>query len=199
LRTKLDCPKTYDIYYQFKRYVLKIAYDEINGNSDISFEYKENKIKGKVTSLKFYIKSNKKIEQATPVFPTSEDEVSATLIEPEEETPIKKVVSIMSNSKITALEAKKIYDSSKRNLEIIKIVYDDGKNKDIPNFIGWMISMVKPGVYIEPKKNYAKGSFNDYEQREYDYDKLERKLLGWDEREIIETTGEESQQLDINY
>jgi hypothetical protein len=26
----------------------------------------------------------------------------------------------------------------------------------------------------------AKGSFNDYEQREYDFDDLEKKLLGWD-------------------
>lgn len=34
----------------------------------------------------------------------------------------------------------------------------------------------------EPKyaKNIKKGSFNDYEQRDYDFDDLERKLLGWD-------------------
>ena len=26
----------------------------------------------------------------------------------------------------------------------------------------------------------VKGGFNDYEQREYDFDDLEKKLLGWD-------------------
>lgn len=33
----------------------------------------------------------------------------------------------------------------------------------------------------EPKyvKNIKKGSFNDYEQRDYDFDDLEKKLLGW--------------------
>ena len=94
-------------------------------------------------------------------------------------------MAIMSDNKITVLEAKKIYDSSKKNFEIIKKVYDYGKNKEIPNFIGWMISMVKPGVYMEPKKNYVKGGFNNCEQRIYDgsdggmnFDELEKKLLG---------------------
>ncbi|MBN4049366.1 DnaD domain protein, partial [bacterium AH-315-N14] len=29
----------------------------------------------------------------------------------------------------------------------------------------------------------AKGSFNDYEQRAYDFDELEKKLLGWDKND----------------
>ncbi|HEY5588786.1 MAG TPA: replication initiation protein, partial [Candidatus Paceibacterota bacterium] len=144
--------------------------------------FEEIKTGRKVTSLKFYIHSNKSKEDKTiaPLVPMAENEVSATLTEMEEESPIKKIMAIMYDSNITAIEAKKIYDSSKNNFETIKKVYDYGKNKDIPNFIGWMISMVKPGVYIESKKNYAKGSFNDYEQRAYDFDALEKKLLGWD-------------------
>ena len=35
--------------------------------------------------------------------------------------------------------------------------------------------MVKPGEFIEPKKN-----FNNFTQIKYDFDDLERKLLGWD-------------------
>ena len=173
LRSKLECPKSYNVYYEFKRLALNPAYEEINGNSDIQFEYEEIKTKKKVTQLKFTIKKNK-----FPQLLAVKDEVAATVTEFEEETPIRKIIEIMSDSKITVLEAKKIYDSSKKDLQIIKKVYDDGKNKDIPNFIGWMISMVKPGTYIEPKKNYAKGVFNNYEQRTYDFDKLEDKLLG---------------------
>ena len=59
LRDELGCPKTYERYADFKRFVLKPAYEEINGDSDISFEVEEIKIKSKVTSLKFHIKSNK--------------------------------------------------------------------------------------------------------------------------------------------
>ena len=178
LRFKLECPKSYNRYADFRKHVLTPAFEEINGESDISFKYEELKTKRKVTGIKFYVKTNKpKISNKDSIkFPveTAEEEVSATLIESKEKNPIKKIMTIMSDSKITALEANKIYDSSKKNLEIIKKVYDDGKNKDIPNFTGWMISMVKPGVYIEPKKNYAKGSFNDYEQRAYDFDELEK-------------------------
>jgi plasmid replication initiation protein len=199
LRTKLNCPKSYNIFSNFRLYVLDPAFEEINDNSDISFKYEEIKNKGKITSIKFYIKSNKEDKTIAPLAPTAKNEVSATIEEPEKET--QKVMSIMSDSKITALEAKKIYDSSKKNIETIKKVYDDGKNKDIPNFIGWMISMVKPGVYIEPKKNYAKGAFNNYEQRKYDgsdgkmsIDEMEKKLLGWDNDELDEA-GKNFQQL----
>ena len=40
--------------------------------------------------------------------------------------------------------------------------------------------MVKPGEFIEPKKNTAKTKFNNFNERDYDYDELEKKLLGWD-------------------
>jgi len=186
LRKLLKVDNRYPLYADFKRRVIEQGQKELKKMSDINFEFEEIRLGRKITSLKIYIHTNKSIDKAKePTFlPTAENEVSATIEEPEKETPIKKVMSIMSDSKITALEAKKIYDSSKKNLETIKKVYDDGKNKDIPNFIGWMISMVKPGVYIEPKKNYAKGAFNNYEQRAYDgsdggmdFDELEKKLL----------------------
>ena len=43
-----------------------------------------------------------------------------------------------------------------------------------------MIKMVKPGEFIEPKKNTTKTKFNNFNGRDYDYDELEKKLLGWD-------------------
>jgi len=182
LRKLLNADVIYPLYADFKRKIIIQTQKELKKISDISFDFEEIKTGRKVTSLKFYIHSNKSKEDKTiaPLVPMAENEVSATLTEMEEESPIKKIMAIMYDSNITAIEAKKIYDSSKNNFETIKKVYDYGKNKDIPNFIGWMISMVKPGVYIESKKNYAKGSFNDYEQRAYDFDALEKKLLGWD-------------------
>ncbi|MBU3102381.1 MULTISPECIES: replication initiation protein [Clostridium] len=59
LRSKLECHKSYNVYYEFKRLALNPAYEEINGNSDIQFEYEEIKTKKKVTQLKFTIKKNK--------------------------------------------------------------------------------------------------------------------------------------------
>ena len=34
--------------------------------------------------------------------------------------------------------------------------------------------------FIKPKFNKKPSTFNDYEQRSYDFDELEKKLLGWD-------------------
>ena len=62
LRDKFGCSKTYERYSDFKRSILKPANEEINRDSDISFEFEEIKIKNKVTSLKFYIKFNNYIK-----------------------------------------------------------------------------------------------------------------------------------------
>jgi len=140
-----------------------------------------------VTGIKFYVKTNKpKISnKVSSKFADAASEVSATIMEPQENNSLKKVMNIISEHNITKLEAKKIYDSSKGNLDIIYKVYQDKRDKQAEGIVGLMISLVKPGVYIEPKKNCAKGSFNDYEQREYDFDELEKQLLnGPDDKDI---------------
>jgi plasmid replication initiation protein len=170
LRKKLQCPKSYDKYGLFRAKVLDMAYKEINNYSDISFEFEPIKTGRKVTNIKFIISSNE-----------SKNEIAATKVAkaPEGMESIEKVKSIMYGHEITSLEAKKIYDSSEGDFELIEKVYKDFKNKQVGNFVGAMISMVKPGVYNDPKGNDKKTKFNDYEQRSYDYNDLEKKLLGW--------------------
>ncbi|MCB2309260.1 replication initiation protein [Clostridium estertheticum] len=181
LRSILSINSTiYKRYADFKKQVITNTKIEINKKTDISFEVEEIKTGRKVTSLKFYIKSNDKVQKCTPVFSTSEDEVSATLIESEEESPIKKIMDIMHDSKITALEARFILDTAKGDLNIFKEKYAIAKKvPKIKNIVGWVIKAIKDD-YQAPKGKENVGSFNDYEQREYDFDELERKLLGWD-------------------
>ena len=192
LRYKLECPKSYDVYYEFKRMVLKPAYEEINGSSDISFEYEETKVKGKVTHLKFYIKANQSNKKAI-------DEVCATIKEEtvEEEkkesiSPINEVKAIFKED-ITSLEAKSILDTAKGDINIIKEKYALAQNVDkIGSVIGWMLRAIM-NDYQDPKGKNKTDSFNNYEQRAYDFDKLEKKLLGWDNKESDEV-GEQFQQ-----
>ena len=87
----------------------------------------------------------------------------------------------MSGHKILPSEAMRIWNSSKRNIDIINRVYDHSRTQDIDNIVGYMVSMVKPEAFNEPKKNKKKLKFTDYEQRNYDFDSLEKKLLGWDQ------------------
>ena len=90
-------------------------------------------------------------------------------------------LAIMGDHKITTIEAIKIYDSSKGNIDVISKVYNHFKNKKANNFIGLLIAQVRPGVFKEDKKNYNKGVFNDFLQHGYTPEQcidMEKKLLG---------------------
>ena len=180
LRNILDIGKDqYTKYANLKQKVLNVAKREINQKTDIRFEFEEIKTGRKVTSIRFYIHSVKKFEES----PASE-EISITSTEKEKrESDLKEIVEMMAEKHIEPLEALKIYKSSDYNMETIKKVYKYFKDKDADNFVGLMIKMVKPGEFNEPKKNTgsSKLKFNNYKQREYDYDELEKKLLGWDD------------------
>ena len=182
---------SYLVYQNFRNRIILQAQKELKEKTDISFSFEEIKTGRKVTSLKFYINPNKPDKALNEVSVTSLSETE----NPEEvlediKFGIKKIKNIMNEHDIDDGEALAILKSSKGNFNTIKKVYNDGKTQDIPKFIGWMISMVKPGVYKEPKRNSKQDNFNNFEQRKYDgsdggmtFDMLERRLLGWDKRQ----------------
>lgn len=170
----------YKLYSHFKSRVILKAQSELREKTDIIFDFEEIKEKRKVIAIKFYIKPNQ-----------SQNEISATQLDAEPKAPkkkvsededfgVKKVKELITEHDITDLEALKILKASQYNFAVIQKVYNHFRNKQLDNFVGTIISMVKPGVFQEPKHNDAKTHFNDYEQRQYNYDDLERKLLGWD-------------------
>jgi plasmid replication initiation protein len=174
LRKLLRTENMYAQYNDFKRKIIEKSQKELEKLTDINFDFEEIKTGRKVTSLKFYIKSNKSIDEVSA---TKIDTVAEASNEINKDKYIEKVKNIMFDHEITSLEAKKIYDSSKGDFELIEKVYKDFKTKQVGNFVGAMISMVKPGVYNDPKGNDKKIRFNDYEQRPFDQT-LENKLLG---------------------
>jgi plasmid replication initiation protein len=194
LRKLLRTENIYHQYQDFKRKVIMQAQKELNIKTDINFDFEELKTGRKVTSLKFYIRSNKANNKA-------EEEVCATIegkhINKEKEQatePIKEVKTILSEENISNLEAKKLLDTANGNIEIIKEKYSQAqKVTKIDSVVGWMLKAIKEN-YQAPKSKSKNGDFNNYEQREYDFDKLEKKLLGWDNNETIENTGEEFKQ-----
>ena len=182
LRKILKIENLYPRYYDFKRYILETTKKELKNLTDVYFEFEEIKVGRKVTSLRFYIKSNnKKISNSI----SAADEIAATISMEEEakvssEDEVKSIILMMKDHNISALEARKIYNSACGDLKHISKIYNYFKNKNADNFVALMIKMVKPGEFIEPKKNAAKTKFNNFNGRDYDYDELEKKLLGWD-------------------
>lgn len=177
LRKLLKAENVYPLYADFKRKIIKQTQKELKKLTDINFEFEEIKTGRKVTSLKFIINSNNKLKNQI-----SATKISESLQEKEDDY-IKKVKEIMFHHVISSIEAKKIYDSSNKDLDIIEKVYEHFKNKNSDNFIGLMIAMVKPGQFKEPLKNDKIDTFNDYDQRSYDFEKLEKELLGWDDEQ----------------
>lgn len=181
LRKLLKTESVYPRYNDFKRKIIEQTQKELKKLSDIRFDFEEIKTGRKVTSLRFYIKSNK-------VKPKEFDEISATKAEEDNEIPlntlentIKKIIAITDN-KLSSSEANSIWDDSEGNIHIIQKVYEYSRTQNIQNgLVGFMRKLVRPGVFNEPKKNIKKLKFDNFTPRSYDYDELEKKLLGWDD------------------
>lgn len=182
LRKLLKAEDIYLKYNDFKRKILEQTQKELNNLSDINFNFEEIKTGRKVTSLKFFIKSNKikNNELAITSYNNNTNDNYNDKIEDDMQEEIKTIIEMMKDHNITQSEAIKIYNSSNKDIEYISKIYNHFKNKNADNFVALMIKMVKPGVFIEPKKNSKKTSFNNFTGRDYDYDDLEKKLLGWD-------------------
>ncbi|WP_419469238.1 replication initiation protein [Clostridium botulinum] len=204
LRKKLYCPKSYNKYTDFKRFVLKPAYKEINDYSDISFEYEEIKEKRKVVAIKFLIQRNK-IQEQEVISKNKENSIeenSITVavdeIEPINEIPEDPKENLEDNENDEIIFLKNLFDNKLNNIECAKILSvakgDLDKIKEaynialqqpkINNLCGWLIDCLKKNysipVAVTNINNQQIDVFNDFEQREYNWDDLEKKLLGWD-------------------
>ncbi|MBX4267203.1 replication initiation protein [Clostridium estertheticum] len=164
--------KAYKIYNNFKNRILIRAQKELAEKTDVNFTYQEIKTGRKVTSIKFCISTNKT---------TCNNEIAATLekINPKLQQNMDDInlIKEIIHEPITDVEALKILISAKGDINIIKEKYSYSvEAAKIENMVGWIIDAIK-NDYKSPKGKVNK--FNNYEQREYDFEELEKKLLGW--------------------
>lgn len=164
--------KAYGIYNNLKNRILLKAQGELKEKTDIYFQFEEIKTGRKVTSIKFYIYQNGK----------AVNEIAAAREEPKEPNNVEETQAIFYKHKITQREAKAILKDSKNNIDLIKQCYEYALSKNkIDNIVGYIRTLVKG--FNEPKGNSNAGTFNNFEQRTYNFDELEKKLLGWDKEE----------------
>jgi plasmid replication initiation protein len=178
LRKLLKTDNMYSQYQDFKRKVILQAQKELNQKTDISFEFEEIKTGRKVTSIKFIIKSNKKAND--PKENSVLDEVSATLETPLEtiENDIKRIMKL-TNNEFTEKNAMLFRDMSNGDIGKIKKLFDYMNTKNInKNRVGYMRKLLEE--WEEPRQSSSTTGFNNFEARKYDYDSLEKKLLGWE-------------------
>ncbi len=169
LRKMLKAEKVYPLYANFKQKLLTVSQKELKEKTDISFEFEEIKTSRKVTSIKFIIHSNG----------NARNEVAATKVTIEKTSSglIKQVQAICNKNKITENEASCILKDANSNLDLIKQCYEYLLTKDyVKNIVGYMRKLVVG--FEKPQSNVKIGYFNNFEQRTYDFEELEKKLLG---------------------
>ena len=87
--------------------------------------------------------------------------------------------------RIKLKDLKAIAEAANYETDRVKKAYQIAKNskKEIPNLVGFMISAIKGEWEDTPKKNNESdsannsNSFNQFEQRDIDFNELEEKLL----------------------
>lgn len=174
--------KSYSIYQNVKNRILIQAQKELNNKTDIYFDFEEIKTGRKVTSIKFFIYSNnKKFNKKMPLNISKQDISNKNDSNLNEDDKIFELYNLFKDYKVGFDSIKNILISANGDIEKIKKVYEYSKTQNITNFVGFMISMVKEDIFIQPKKTKRKKSNVNFKEREYDYEELERSLLGWNE------------------
>ena len=136
LKVKLEVPKGFQVYSNFKMKVLNVAQQELEENSDISFSIQEKKDGKKVTSLIFII--------------NSKDKIKITNLEKEKKILVKEIQAsevIEVDESLKKIEKQKTLDT---NDEIKRIVsfFDFERKKLQPNYVRKESSYNMSGEYL---------------------------------------------------
>lgn len=164
----------FDKWYDFKRQVIDVGVEEINNKSDIQVTY--NTLKsgkgGKINKIIFTVTT----EQTPTIVGTEEKnsinpdelieklDLVGTLIE--EHLPIKDLRSILEIADYDIHRVVKAYQVSKKQ-----------KSK-INNLTAYLIMAIKEDYDVPVSViNKQENNFNNFEQRKYDFDELEKDLI----------------------
>lgn len=161
LRKLLKTESIYPRYNDFKRKIIEQAQKELMKNSDISFDFEEIKTGRKVTSLKFIIKSNKKVN--APIDEVGADKQETPLDEIEKDI---KLIMNITNNEFSEKTAMLFREVSKGDISLVQKIYDYTTTKNITEGkVGYMRRLFDN--FEEPLKSTGVGKtkFNNFEPR----------------------------------
>ena len=175
LKEILKVKDMYESYNLFKQRVILTAQREINEESDIQFDFVEIKTSRKITTLKFNISCN-------PNYTNSIQQKLETHAPTPDATPTFDVAALgFITDPMTISDKLSILKAADGDAALVQSAYDIAKQQGgINNLTAWLIAMVKkirngeaaPPVKVEAIEH--KNRFINFEQREIDYDELER-------------------------
>lgn len=95
-----------------------------------------------------------------------------------------KILALFKDEDITEDQAEELLKKSNYDFDKIAEVYTYAKAREKQgkiktNKVSYIKGIIGPGEFIKVFDNNKAPKFNNFKQREYDYDDLEKKLLGW--------------------
>ncbi|MBC2457780.1 replication initiation protein [Clostridium beijerinckii] len=190
---------SYDRYFNFKTKVVEPALKEINQKLNMKVSYKENKAGRSVKSLTFIVEDlepriydfskDKAINKQISI-----DELALELDDSSyEESSLKDKKETLDATEYLKKSGFTIADSTIHRLKLKYgevLVYDgvsimcnkskQGKITAPVKYLTGILENLNNKSLNEEADDSKKLRFNNFEPRQYDYDDLERKLLGWD-------------------
>ena len=167
--------KKFNTWYEFKRGVLDTAIKEINNKTDMKVSF--NPLKGgrgaKVYGVEFIVDLTGKNVEAI-------ENVLETVKEMTDDEKIDFVIDAkMILKEFSTKDVRVICEKSGYDIEKIKEAYHIfSKQKNISNPTGWMVSCIENEYQNDwDTGNEKNSSFNNFSQRKYNYEELERELL----------------------
>jgi plasmid replication initiation protein len=156
-----------------KNRILVQAQKELKEKTDISFNFEEIKTGRKITSLKFIIKQNKDLKNEIAATSTGIIKGQQSI---DDTFNVKTVKGIINNLNDDGAMA--IFNAANGDIQKIKEKYSViSKFRNVHNLTGAMIQAIREDWATN---NINKSTFNNFEGRTYDYEELEKKLLGWE-------------------
>lgn len=164
--------KSFNTWYDFKKKVIDMAIKEINKVDNgimVSYEPMRGGKGGKVYGLRFFVELANK--------DTKEHQEEQRVLSEDEQFDVQFQVKSMIKEKLNFKDIKTICNAAEYDIEKIKAAYQVAESSgDISNLVGFMVKAIKEG-YSAPVSKKAKNKFNNFHQREYDYNALERELM----------------------
>lgn len=171
--------KSFDEWYEFRRKVIDVAVKEINETDNgtmVSYTpLKGGKSGKKVNAIEFTVDlGNKKDIEKNEKKSVKEESV----LSEDEMFELQYNVKTLIKEKISLKDIKTICKAANYDMDKIRQAYEIAcESSNVKNLVGFMIKAIQdeymPPIHKEKKKN----SFNNFEQRQYDFADFEREIL----------------------
>ena len=175
----------YSLFGDFNRKILKPSICIINATTELEVEYKTKKYGRKIGKVLFTIKK-KQLKGETMFLQNEIDIIDNSIIKNMEKitkcTLTAGQVSELTNYALESIKNNKIDMSFYEYIaEQTKRVEEYNEVKEISNYYGALCCSIRdfwqPNIIKPKQQDY--NSFNNFKPRDYNYEKLEKGLLGW--------------------